>query len=421
MFSFVRLWASWIKEKYDNTIIVGGVHPTLNPEATINNANIDAVCVGEGEAPLVEMLNGIQHGEDVSQIQSLWVKKDRKVYKNPPRPTLKDLDSLPFPDRGIFDYRNLDREREGIGVFMASRGCPYNCYYCCNHAIKECTGGANGYVRFRSVDNVLEEIKQTVKDYPSIHCLHFDDDILPMKRKWFAEFSTRYSKEIGLPFECNVRPNLLDKTTIELLRHAGCKTLQVGLESGNSFIRNEILNRNITEDTLIHAASLCKEAGIRLFTFNMVGLPLEDMPARLDTVKFNAKIDSNEEQVSIFYPFEKTRLFDICSEQGLLQNREVTDLFKETSISFKKIEQNQILFTAYYFTLLVRLYRFFMRLPVSASKKAMRFSDAILCLQFTAWIIYPPLIVFRRFLGRHKSFETWARKLKHAIQKKGEQ
>lgn len=415
MFGFIQLWASWIKEKYNKLIIVGGVHPTLNPEEVINTDNIDAICVGEGEAPIVELLNALMAGNDIKSIPNIWIKEDGEVYKNPCRPKIENLDTLPFPDRSIFDYKNMDREKEGIGVFMASRGCPYNCYYCCNHAIRQSIGGGKGYLRFRSVDNVIGEIKQVIQDYPFIKFLHFDDDILPFNKEWFEEFSQKFSNEIKLPFECNIRPNLIDKAIIELVRDAGCKTLRIGLESGNSFIRNKILNRGLSEETIVEASALCKEAGIRLYTFNMVGLPLENMSARLDTVKLNAKINSDEEQVSIFYPYKNTTIYEICEEQGLIKRAEVIDPFKDTSLSFGIVERNQIVFTAYYFTLLVRQYKFYSNLPKSFSVNIIKLSDELFSSKITAVTIYPLMIKLVRFLSNNKKLEGVARKVKHLI------
>ena len=416
MFGYVKLWSSWIKSQYrKNLTIAGGVHPTLNPDETIAVDGVDIVCIGEGEEPLLELADALQNGRDITSIRNLWIKTKENIHKNPTRPFIKNLDAIPFPDRGLFDYENLDREREGIGVFMASRGCPYDCFYCCNHAIKKCTEGASGYVRFRSVDNVISEIKQALADYPFIKLLHFDDDILPINKKWFKDFSDKYAKEISLPFECNIRPNLVDEITIELLKNAGCKTLRLGLESGNAFIRNKILNRGLSEETLVKAATLCKEAGIRLYTFNMVGLPFEDMPARLDTVKLNARINSDEEQISIFYPYEKTRLFDICLEQKLIRDNETAVPVKDTALFFEREERNRIVFTAYFFPLLVRVYRIYLKLPALLARTLIKVSDAILSSKCVAKILYPALISFMIFLSRHQRLEAWARRVKHAI------
>lgn len=414
MFFFVKQWSAWIKQYYSNTIIVGGIHPTLNPEDTIGTKWIDAVCVGEGEAPLVEFLDAMENGKDQTSIPNIWVKREGDIFKNPCRPLLKDLDELPFPDRGIFDYENLDCERRGIGVFMASRGCPYDCFYCCNHAIKEVVG-ACGYVRFRSVDNVLREIRQVVDAHPFITFVHFDDDILPIRKKWFEDFSERYSREIGLPFECNIRANLVNEGTIKLLHQAGCSKLRLGIESGNSFIRDKILNRNLSQESLIGASRLCKSAGIGLYTFNMVGLPSEDMAARLETIKFNVEIDSDEQQVSIFYPFEKTKLFEICKEHGLIREKEVADPFRDTSLSFGRLERNQIVFTAYYFTVLVRLYKFYQGLTASMSAPLCAITDRILISRASALLMFPFLNSLVRFLSRHRQLEVLARKIKYRL------
>ena len=142
---------------------------------------------------------------------------------------------------------------------------------------------------------------------------------------------------------------------------------------------------------------------------------MEDMAARLDTVKCNARINSDEEQVSIFYPYEKTKLFDICRDKGLLRTKEVVDPFTDTSLSFSKGERNQIVFTAYYFNVLVRLYRFYFSLSGRLGAGLIRISDALFCSAATGWVVYPPLMALVRFLRRHKRLEDWARKIKHGV------
>lgn len=414
MFTYTKEWSAWIKKYHQNIIIAGGVHTTLNPQSSIEVPSIDAICIGEGEYPLLNLMNALASGGDVTTIASIWIKKDGKVYQNPLRPLIEDLAELPFPDRGIFDYKNLELERQGIGVVLASRGCPYNCYYCCNHALKKQLNAMKGYMRFRSVSNVLAEIKQMIRDYPFINFIHFDDDILPIDMIWFEEFATRYKNEINLPFECNIRPNLVHEDSVRFLKEAGCITIRLGLESGNSHIRNKILNRSLSEETIIKASELCKRFGIRVYTFNMVGLPEENMLARLDTIKLNARIDSDEEQVSIFYPFEKTKLYDICQEQGLLQKKEVTDIFRNTSLTFSWSEEFEILFTAYLFTILVRLYKTYYRFP-KVAKNLTAVTDFILTSWFASHVFYPLVVTAMKFIMRHKHLEQFARSIKRTF------
>ncbi|MGD9503301.1 MAG: radical SAM protein [Syntrophobacteraceae bacterium] len=417
MFQYVKQWASWIKSVRGDPVIVGGVHPTLNAEETLGAEDIDAVCIGEGEGPIVELLDAMERGEDVSGVRNVWIKQNGVTHRNGLRPVIENLDALPFPDRGIFDYANLDCEQRGIAVFMASRGCPYDCSYCCNHALKKVVrqGGAKTYVRFRSPENVIQEIKETVAAYGFIKSIHFDDDILPIRKKWFRAFSDLYAREVGLPFECNIRPNLIDEEIIGLLKDAGCTSLRIGVESGDSYIRNEILNRSLSEETMLRAAELCRTAGMKLYTFNMVGLPREDARARLDTLKFNARMQSDEQQVSIFFPYEGTALYDLCVSDGLMRERDVTDPFRDTSLSLPPIERNRVLFTAYFFTPLVLLYKKIFRLPPARSARLESLCDRVLSSRLFATLVCPPLVGFVRLISKQKKLEMLARKVKRAL------
>ena len=138
MFPFVREFASWLAEsEMEVATICGGIHPTIAPEEAINTQGIDMICRGEGEAALSELCRRLERNEDISNIRNLWIKRNGQIIRNPLRPIMDDLDKLPFPDRGIFDYENLYGEREGRLSFLASRGCPYDCTYCCNHLIRK--------------------------------------------------------------------------------------------------------------------------------------------------------------------------------------------------------------------------------------------------------------------------------------------
>lgn len=112
MFPFVQKYAAAAKEITAVPIICGGVHPTLCPEEVLADKNIDMICRGEGELALLELCQKMEKGEPIENIENIWVKKDGKIYKNKIRPVITDLDSLPFPDREIFDYPNLNLEKK---------------------------------------------------------------------------------------------------------------------------------------------------------------------------------------------------------------------------------------------------------------------------------------------------------------------
>ncbi len=410
MFPIVKKLASSLREAgIDIPAICGGIHPTIAPEESIQIEGMDMICRGEGENPLVELCNKMENREEIINISNLWIKSGGAIIKNPLRPLLEDLDKLPFPDRGIFTYEKLYNEREGRGTFMAGRGCPYSCTYCSNHLLRKIYGGKGNLVRFRSVDNVIAEIRQVVKRYPFIKALIFEDDILFHNRKWSEEFAEKYRREINLPFTCHARAEITDEATVNLLKKAGCAHVKFGLESGNEEIRHKVLNRHMTNEQIKKAFAICRKAGLTIEAYNMVGIPYESPRSILNTIKMNAAIGVDKMHVSICQPFPGTRLAELCEEQHFLEPKDMSadslspNYFYSSSIlNLDTISRSQVLMFRDYFKILVRYYQLSARLPGIASRLLMKLSDKTLCLEATSRalnLLYLPLDYFyRRFL-----------------------
>jgi radical SAM superfamily enzyme YgiQ (UPF0313 family) len=401
MFSLVRQLVSWLKEsEIKIPVICGGIHPTIAPEEAIGVDGIDIICRGEGESPLVELCRNTENNEDISTIMNLWIKRGGNIIKNPLRPLLDNLDKLPFPDRTIFDYRKLYAEREDRGSFLVGRGCPYNCAYCCNHLLRKIYGSEGKPTRFRSVDNLIAEIKEVIGHYPFITTLIFDDDILFLKRKWSEEFAEKYGKEIKLPFACNARANLLSKDIITLLKKAGCYHVKFGLESGNEDISNNVLSRQLKNEHIKKAFALCKEAGMATTSFNMVGIPGETPAAIFDTIKLNAAINVDHMQVSIYQPYPGTKLAELCHDQHMMESRDLeTDFFSPSLVKLDTVSSSQVLMFRDYFRVLVRYFQFLQKLPKGISKVFMKITESVLSFAPTAKalnLIYLPLNYFYR-------------------------
>jgi len=329
MFPHVRRWIDWIKDDMDIFTICGGAHPTIDPQGAMAEARLDAICLGEGEEALAELCAVLEEGGDPSAIPSLWVRRGDEIRRNPVRPLIEDLDSLPLPDRAIFDASLFCEQQHERGTLMASRGCPYSCTYCSNHVQRSIYPNRNKYVRFRSVDNVMREIREIIEADRGgrLRYIRFDDDILTLDRDWFQKLTTRYAQEIGLPFICNSRVNLLDEETVKLFAAAGCSVICMGIESGNESLRREVLRRNMSDADIIEAFRLCRRYGIKTVSTNMASLPGEDLPALLDTIKLNARARPNCMQVSTYHPYPNTRLYQLCEEKGYLSGRHVDTIF----------------------------------------------------------------------------------------------
>jgi len=148
-YSWTKDSAKRIKSEFRKPIVVGGPHPTFVP-VIINEDFIDIVCRGEGEDAIVELLDKLENGEDITKIRNLWVKKRDKIYKNPIRNLIENLDSIPYADRDLYRKYSLLRN-QNIDVFMTSRGCPYNCAFCLNKRYNELYKSKGKVLRRRSI------------------------------------------------------------------------------------------------------------------------------------------------------------------------------------------------------------------------------------------------------------------------------
>ncbi len=345
-YAYIKLFSRWIKERFDVPIVCGGAHPTLVPDEVISDDNIDIVCLGEGEYSLLELANGLENDTDITRIQGLWVKLGRKVYRNPIRPLIQNLDDLPFPDRDLFGYETMLRRFWYTADFMTGRGCPYDCSYCCNHSFRKLYRDKGKYVRRRSVGNVLAEIDYVTKRY-QVERINFDDDTFTLDRAWIKEFCQSYATKSGLPFTCNARPETLSQEVITDLKTAGCELLQIGIESGNEYLRRQVLRRNITNEDIIRTFEDVRQAGIATYSFNMVGLPFETPEMAEETIKLNQRVNPDDLQVSIFYPYPGTELYRVCEENDLLAPAHKASYFDE-GVTLKQSSMTEAETIAYY-------------------------------------------------------------------------
>lgn len=330
-FKFCLKLAEEVKKQFKTPIIFGGVHPTVAPEETISKKSVDIICIGEGELALAELLEKMEKSQEYTKTRNFWFKKNGQIIKNPLRPLIQNLDQLPSPDRKLFNFSKYLEYRNGEFDILMGRGCPFNCTYCTNHILQEFYKKKGRYIRTRSVNNVLREIKILKENY-DIRLLAFRDDIFGIDKKWVKEFSEKYSKEVRLPFHCNVRPELVTQDFCLDLKRAGCATLNIGIETGSEKLRKNILRRLHSNETIIKAFDIAKKAGLVTYSYNMVGLPYETDSDVQETIDLNQQVGPDFLQISIFQPYPGTTLRDICKKEGWLTEKDIPVTFKTESI-----------------------------------------------------------------------------------------
>lgn len=377
----VQKYANWTKEAaHDVITLVGGYHATINPQECATTDNVDLAISGEGEDTLIELCSALEEGKGYENIANLRFIQNGSYFENPVRPLIEDLDRLPIPDFSLFDYSKLESSLINTANAILSRGCPYSCTYCCNHKFREIYPNKNRYVRFRSPERAIEYLKKLVSSYPFIKYVSFFDDILPLKRDWFFDFIARYKREIGLPFACNFRVNLVTDEVVAALKDAGCYRVHLGVESGNDYIRNKVLNRRISRDQIVQAFNACHEAGIKTLAYNMVGLPYEDRQKVLETVKLNAEIGTERVMAAIFYPYPNTKAYEESVEAGFIpENFNYKD---EVSLDQPTLTKAEVRFLSAYFRPLMKAYRLVWKTPSFIGQPVEAMLDRILCSRY---------------------------------------
>jgi len=251
---------------------------------------------------------------------------------------------------------------------MISRGCPYDCNYCCNQSLRKLYRNEKGYFRLPAIEWSINFLKNLREHFPETEYIEFIDDLLLANKNWFLEWVKKYKKEIQLPYRICARFELIDEQILNGLKESGCSRLMFGLESGDEELRSKLLNRHCSNETIIDKCRLIRKYGIPIMTLNIIGFPFEKRQQMLKTLDLNKKIKPEFGTCFFFRPYLGTKLYDVCEERGLLLDNvmyEVTSnytrpLIKIEDISIKEAIniQKRFAFYFYYRTFLYRCREF---------------------------------------------------------------
>lgn len=312
--------AALIKARFPSIITVcGGVHPTINPESLLETKDLDGMFVGESEYSFIDFLDKVKNNRPYNDTDNFAYIKDGGIIINKLKPLITNLDDLPPPDREVYPFEDT-LKISGYAPFFFSRGCPFLCSYCSNRTIAKRYGLPKNYAREKSAESCIREIEDTVKRF-DVKKIWLLDDIFGINKKWRDEFCEKYKKRVNIKFICQLRATVIDEEFVRLLKDSGCYRIQIGVESGNEHIRNEVMNRHMSEAQIIKAARLIKKYDMQINTLNIIGVPGETEDMLWDTIKLNRKIKPTSSGVNIFYPYKGTALGDYCFANNLVDEK----------------------------------------------------------------------------------------------------
>lgn len=344
-FSFVAELSEIAKQIDPKVITVcGGIHPTLYPECVKEAQQLDVIFRGDSEVPFLNFLKSIENKESWTENESIaFLRKDGTVKRNKlaKLPTPEDLDNMPHPDRDTFGYSKI-LQKVGLASFHFTRGCPFVCTYCSNIGIAKVYGQSRYNIRQASPEHSIREIEDVVKKNPEVgrkYKIYLTDDIFGLNKKWRREFLALYRERIKIPFICLLRCDVVNEDFMKDLARSYCFKIQFGIESGNDFVRNEIMKRSMERSTIIEAFKLARKYNVKTNAINIIGVPGETKEMLMDTVKLNREINPTTSNVNIFYPYKGTPLGDMSFEKNLVNIEKYNDFSNERRESVMNYSQ----------------------------------------------------------------------------------
>jgi radical SAM superfamily enzyme YgiQ (UPF0313 family) len=327
--SFAREIGLAVKKNFPGMLfLAGGIHPTINPDECLEYADI--VFLGESEGALLEFADNFDRGTGYREINNIAYRDNEKVVRNPLRPLIDDLDALPFPEHlprksyvchngsivalneTIFRrYTRYDGKAYNI---ISSRGCPFSCSYCCNSFLSKLYDSKK--IRKRTPENVVEELRQVVRQFPDMILVNIHDDcFLAQTAEWHRTFAAHYREYVARPFIVRSTPLHLTEEKIGILKEAGLAWVTMGLQSGSERTNQDIFLRRVSNEKFLEAARLINKHAISGYYDVILDNPFETDDDLIATINVLKKVPK---------PFQ-LQLFSLTFYKGT----DIFDMFKQ--------------------------------------------------------------------------------------------
>jgi radical SAM superfamily enzyme YgiQ (UPF0313 family) len=305
--------AQLIKERAPRVhIVMGGPHIGIYPDVTLESSAADSVVLGDGEVPMLLLVNALANRLKPDNIPGVHFKEhgvregETKWYIE------KNLDGLPHPNRRLLPiekYNSVLARSRYVTTMITSRGCPYKCTYCKLNFQKTLQ---------RSAPSVIEEFSK-IHDLDISEVEVYDDTFTWSARRVQEICRGLIERKLGIEWAIRDRVTGVRPENLELLRQAGCVRIHLGVESGLDKTLVTIKKRATTGQARTAVAQV-KGAGFTTLAYFMIGLPGETRDDALRTIDFALELDPDYAEFNICIPYAGTEMYETALEEGVIRN-----------------------------------------------------------------------------------------------------
>lgn len=309
------------KKNPDIPVVWGGWHPSIFPEQTAMDPDVDIVVYGQGERTFIELVNAFAANKPIDGISGLCYVAGNRVIKTPPRP-LEDINNFPPMPLDLINVPNYIGPHMGLEgamtlSYMSSQGCPFRCGFCADKRVYQRRWfGLNS-------ERVVKDITVLVNKY-KLDAIYFEDNNFFVDKRRTEEIcSGIISNKLNIKWEAMGHPrslSRLDDNFWNLIRESGCRRILIGAESGDEAIL-ELINKDANVDDTINFVKKAKKHKIIPILSTIVGFPesaLKDMKKTIAlVVKTKRLYRETEWKLFLYTPYPGTDLYDLALKYGM--------------------------------------------------------------------------------------------------------
>ena len=360
-------------------IIMVGPHVSALPGEALNMAegNIDYIARGEYDYTVRDLVRCIREGSevDIEKIEGIYFMRNNEVIHTPSRPLIENLDELPYPAYHFLDIKDYF-DAGKLYPFLTiegGRGCPFRCSFCLWPQVM------HGHkFRLRSAKSIADEIEHWLRRWSQLKRgeFFFEDDTFTASQRHAESICDEIIRRgINITWSINARADLEEPRIFKKMKQAGCRTIWLGIESGDQKILDNC-KKGIKVEQVENFIRLAHQAKLTVHGCFVFGLPGETKETIQKTIDFAMRVKPDTLQYSGAVPFPGTEYYDYCEENKLLRAKDWSDwLFRgeqATVVEYPGLSKKEI---EYYVDLGLKKFYFRPLYLLDFALKSKNFSD----------------------------------------------